>query len=108
MDAVVDQVALPVVDLPVPAVPDVAFHCPRGPPLPAEQVLMHPDDEHLLVVGPVEDADPAPPGQRALVTPEKVVVQFFGGGLFEGTAGARLRVDTAHHVLDGAVVAWGV
>ena len=69
---------------------------------------MHPDDEHLLVVGPVEDADPAPPGQRALVTPEEVVVQFFGGGLFEGTDGDRLRVDTAHHVLDGAVLARGV
>lgn len=66
---------------------------------------MHPDDEHLLVVGPVEDADPAPPGQGALVTPEEVVVQFFGGGLFKGTDGDRLRVDTAHRVLDGAVLA---
>ena len=56
---------------------------------------MHPDDEHLLVVGPVEDADPAPPGQGALVTPEEVVLQFFGGGLFEGTDGDRLRVYTA-------------
>ena len=66
---------------------------------------MHPDDEHLLVVGAVEDADPAPPGQGALVPPEKVVVQLLGGGLFEGTDLHRLRVDTAHHVLDGAVLA---
>src|ERR1700759_2870103 len=103
MDAVVDQVALPVVDLPIPAVPDVAFRCRRGQSLRGEQVLMHPDDENLLVVGPVEDADPAPPGQRALVTPEEVVGQFFGGGLFEGTDAVRLRVDTAPHVPDGAV-----
>ena len=26
------------------------------------------------------------------------MVQFFGGGLFEGTDGDRLRVNTAHHV----------
>jgi hypothetical protein len=66
---------------------------------------MHPDDEHLLVMGPVEDADPAPPGQGALVPPEKVVVQLFGGGLFEGMNLHCLRVDAAHHVLDGAVLA---
>src|SRR5690242_12856951 len=30
MDAVVDQVALPGIDLPVAAVPDVAFRCRRG------------------------------------------------------------------------------
>src|SRR5690348_17532450 len=47
----------------IPAVPDVTFRCRRGQSLRGEQVLMHPDDEHLLVVGPVEDADPAPPGQ---------------------------------------------
>jgi len=66
---------------------------------------MHPDDEHLLVVGAFEDADPAPPGQSALVPPEKVVVQLLGGGLFKGTDLHPLRVDAAHHVLDGAVLA---
>src|SRR5436190_1189583 len=40
MDAVVDQVALPVVDLPVPAVPDVAFRCRRGRFLGGEPVLI--------------------------------------------------------------------
>jgi len=33
------------------------------------------------------------------------VVQLLGGGLFEGTDFYRLGVDTAHHVLDGAVLA---
>jgi hypothetical protein len=66
---------------------------------------MHTDDEHLLVVGAVEDADPAPPGQGALVTREEVVVQLLGGGLFEGTDPYHLRVDAAHHVLDDAVLA---
>ena len=53
-------------------------------PLRGEQVRMHPDDEHLFIVGPVEDADPAPAGQGALVTPEEVVVKLFRGGLLEG------------------------
>jgi hypothetical protein len=66
---------------------------------------MHPDDKHLLAVGAVEDADPAPPGQGALVSPAEVVVQFLGGGLFEGTDFYRPGVDTAHHVPDGAVLA---
>jgi hypothetical protein len=69
---------------------------------------MHPNDQHFLVVGAVEDADPAPAGQRALVAPEEVVVEFFGRGLLEGTDGNSLRVKAAHHVLDGAVLARGV
>src|SRR5260370_23250487 len=108
MDAVADQLALPVVELTVAAGPDAALPRRRGQPLRVEQVRMHPDDEHLLVVGPVEDADPAPAGQRALVTPEEVVVKLFRGWLFEGPDRYPLRVDTAHHVLDGAVLARGV
>jgi hypothetical protein len=44
---------------------------------------MYPDDEHLLVVRPVEDADLAPAGQGALAAPQEVVVQLFRGGLLE-------------------------
>jgi hypothetical protein len=36
------------------------------------------DYEDVLVVGAVEDADPAPPGQGALVSPQEVVVQLLG------------------------------
>src|SRR3984885_13627980 len=102
-NAAVGQVPFPVVDLPVAPLPD--FFPGAGHPFRGQQLRMHPDDEHLLVVGAVEDADPAPPGQSALVPPEEIVVQLLGGGLFEGTDLHRLRVDAAHHVLDGAVLA---
>ena len=39
---------------------------------------MDADHEHLLVVGAVEDADAAALGQRLVVPPQKVVIQFFG------------------------------
>jgi hypothetical protein len=42
-----------------------------GYPLRGQQFLMDPDEKHLLVMGPVEDTDPTPPGQRALVAPQK-------------------------------------
>src|SRR5580700_10665705 len=76
VDTVADQVALPVVDLAVAPGPQATVTSDRGHPLRGEQVLVDPDDQHLLVVGPVEDADPAPPGQGALVPPQEVVVQL--------------------------------
>jgi LuxR family transcriptional regulator, maltose regulon positive regulatory protein len=103
VDAVVDQVALPVVDLPVPPGPDVTRS--SGHLLGGEQGGVHPDDQHLLVVGPVEDAEPAPAGQGALAPPEKVVVQLLGRGLLERPDLHPLRVDPVHHVLDRAVLA---
>jgi hypothetical protein len=105
VDTVADQVALPVVDLAVAPGPQATVTSDRGHPLRGEQVLVDPDDQHLLVVGPVEDADPAPPGQGALVPPQEVVVQLLGRGLLEGADLDRLRVDPAHHVLDRAVLA---
>ena len=69
---------------------------------------MHPDDEDLFIVGPVEDAHHAPAGQGTLVAPEEVVVQFVRGGLLEGMDRHGLRVDPAHHVLDHAVLTGGV
>jgi hypothetical protein len=66
---------------------------------------VHPHDQHLLVLGPVEDADPAPRGQGALVPPQEVVAQFLGGRLLERPDLHGLRVDPAHHVLDRAVLA---
>jgi protein-disulfide isomerase-like protein with CxxC motif len=69
---------------------------------------MHPDDEHLLVVGPVEDPDLAAAGQATLAAPQEVVVQLLPGGLLEGMDRHPLRVDPAHHVLDRAVLARSV
>src|SRR5260370_21626172 len=59
-------------------------------------------------MGPVEDADPAPAGQRSMVAPEEIVVELLRRRLLEAADGHALRVDTAHHVLDRAVLARGV
>ena len=48
-----------------------------GRELLADEVLrVHPDDQHLLVVGPVEDADLAPRRQPFLVAAQEVLVEL--------------------------------
>ena len=69
---------------------------------------MHANDEHLLVIGTIEDADSPAFRQSASRAPEKIVIQFFGARLFETENLAALRIDTGHHVLDGAVFAGSV
>ena len=64
---------------------------------------MHADDQHLLVIGSVEDADPPAFRQIARGAPEKVVFQFGGAGMLEAEHLAALGVDPGHHVPDGAV-----
>src|ERR1700736_1242520 len=53
----------------------------------------------------VEDADHAAPRQLLFVAPEVVVVQLLLRGNLEGMDVDPLRIDAAHHVLDGAVFA---
>ena len=69
---------------------------------------MDADDEHLLVVGAIEDADAASFGELAVGAPEEVVLELFGAGLLEAVDVAAFGVDAAHDVADGAVFAGGV
>ena len=69
---------------------------------------MHANDEHLLVVGTIEDADPPAFGQTSGRAPEKIMVQFLGAGLLEAEYLAALRIDPGHDVPDGAVLAGSV
>ena len=69
---------------------------------------MHADDQHLLVIGAVEDADAAALRQRLRGAPEKIVVQFGRARVLEAEHLAALRIDARHHVADGAVLAGGV
>ena len=43
----------------------------------------HPHDQHVLVVGPVEDDTSPGSGQPALDPPEEIVLELFVGGLLE-------------------------
>ncbi len=69
---------------------------------------MHAGDQHLLVIGPVEDADAPPFRQAASRAPEKIMFQLLGARLLEAENLAALGIDTGHHVLDGAILARGI
>jgi hypothetical protein len=69
---------------------------------------VHANDEHVFVVGAVEDADHSLPRDGLVDAPEEVVLQLgFGRGL-EGRHDAARRIETAHHVADGPVLPSGV
>ena len=77
-EALVGEVALPVVDLAEAAVPDAPVLELGRELLAGEDLRVDPDDEHLLVVGAVEDADVAALRQLLRVAPEVVVVELLG------------------------------
>ena len=65
---------------------------------------MYANDEHLLVIGTVEDPDPAARGQAAGRAPQKIVLQFLGAGLCEIENLAALGIDPVDtHMADGAI-----
>ena len=72
-------------------------------PFAAENLGMHAGDQHLLVIGSVEDADPPAFRQIARGAPQKIVLQFGRAGMLEAEHLTSLRVDPGHHVPDGAV-----
>src|SRR4051794_18887698 len=65
---------------------------------------MDADDERLLVVGAVEDADHAARRERDRRAPQEVVVELLHRGDLEARHLDALRVDPAHDVLDRAVL----
>ena len=69
---------------------------------------MHADDEHLLIIGAIVNADAPTFRQAAGRAPEKVVFQVLGARVFEAKNLAALRVDAGQDVLDGAILAGGV
>ena len=73
--------------------------------LARQNLRVHPDDEHLFVVGPVVDPDPAALGERLHRAPEIVVVALLRRWRLEAEHLAALRVDAAHDVADRAVLA---
>ena len=66
---------------------------------------MDPNDEHLLVVGTVEDPDPPALGKPGCRAPEKVVLELLGARLLEAEDLTALRIDPGHDVPDRTVLA---
>lgn len=69
---------------------------------------MYAGDDHLFVIGAIEDADPATLGQAAGGAPEKIVVQLFRTRLLEAEDLAAFRVDAGHDVPDSPVFSAGI
>ena len=108
LEALVRQVALPVVDLAEAALPDARALELRRDLLAGQDLRVDPDDQDLLVVGAIEDADVAAFGQLLRVAPQVVVVEVLGRGDLEAADLDALRVDAAHDVPDRPVLAGGV
>lgn len=65
-------------------------------------------DQNLLIIGTVENANAAPHGEALGRPPEKVVGEFLTAWLFEAVDLATLRIDPAHDVANGPVLARGI
>src|SRR5436190_8845666 len=72
-------------------------------PFAAKNLGVHADDQYLLVIGSVEDADPPTFRQVTGGPPEKIVLQFRWAWMLEAEHPVALGVDPGHDVLDGAV-----
>jgi hypothetical protein len=92
----------------VAVLPDVVLTSVGRQLLGNEVLGVHADDEHLLIVGAVEDADLAARGQALLVAAQVVPVELGRRRDLEALDPDPLRVDAAHHVTDRPVLARGV
>ena len=61
--------------------------------LTSKKPRMHAHDEHLLVVGAIEDADSSTLRQATSGSPKKIVFELFGARLLETKHLAALRID---------------
>jgi len=64
---------------------------------------VHSNDQYLLVIGTVEDADPAAFGKTASGSPEKIMFKLLGAWLLEAEDLAGFRIDPGHDVAYGSV-----
>src|SRR6516165_4651321 len=71
--------------------------------LAAENLWVHADDQHLLVIASVENADPSPFRQVTGGPPEKIMLQFRRAGMSVAENLTALRIDPRHYVLNSAV-----
>src|ERR1035438_148232 len=74
-----------------------------GEPLAAEKLRVHSNNEHLFVIGTVEDADPAAFGKAASCAPEEIMFKLLGAWLLEAEDLAAFRIDPGHNVAYGSV-----
>jgi len=102
--SIVMEVSLQIEDGAKPFRPDgLVIHIHLWESFAAENLRMHANDQHLLIIRPIGDADPPAFWEVTICAPQKIVLQFAVAGLFESEYLAALGVDTGHHVLDGPI-----
>jgi hypothetical protein len=107
--AVAVEVFFHIHDGTIPVLPNMFFVQQFvGNSLGTEQLRMYASDEHLLVIGTIEDADLPSFRQPAGSAPKKIVLPFFGARLLETEHLASFRIDTGQDVPDRAVLAGGI
>src|SRR6266480_118426 len=86
------------------ALPDgFLVKCSISKPLAAENLGVHADDQHLLVIGSVKNTDPPTFWQVSGGSPQEIVLQFCRAGVSITEHLAALRIDARHHVPDRAI-----
>ena len=103
--AVAMQVAFQIYDGAISALPD-GFLVERSIPnsLAPENLGVDADDQHLLIIGSVEDTDPPAFWKVTGGSPQKIVLQFRRAGMPIAEYLTALRIDPRHHVLDRAIL----
>src|SRR5665213_3021560 len=69
---------------------------------------MDANDQHVLVIGTIENADSPAFRQMTARAPEQIMFEFVSGRLFETENLATLRIYPGHDVTDGAVLAGSI
>src|SRR6516225_1989062 len=99
------QIALKGSDVMESLSPDVFRNETGGQLLPFQKLRMDAYNQNFFIVGAVENADSPALRQTLGGAPEKIVIEFLFGRGLEGKDLATLRIDTGHHMFDGAVFA---
>src|SRR5271166_4461992 len=105
--AVAIEMALEVHDRAIARLPERLFAAAGATrqALRREDFRMNPDDQHLLVIRTVEDADLAALRQIAGGAPQEVVLELDRARMLVAEHLAALRIDPRHHVCDDAILA---
>src|SRR3989441_7969833 len=91
------QQALKVVNGGVAATPDLLWH-----------QVMHAHDQHILIVGAIENTDDPSAWSDPMHPPEEVMVQFPSGRDFKRTHLASLRIDSGEDLVNRISLATGI
>src|ERR1700719_890583 len=72
-------------------------------PLRLRDKVMNANDEHVFILGAIENSDITNGRNRFVDAPEEIVGLFFGRGYLERGDMASLRINTGHLVANRAV-----